>query len=90
MHKSDRERHGLLGQWLRNDVDSRSSREACVASETKFGSDTMLNNIISNAMCYTMLYMLEWMWKGKYRIETSRTRGLRSSVLSAYLHRGIP
>ena len=71
-------------------MDSRSSRETCVTSKTKFGSDTMLNNIISNAMCYTMLYMLEWMWKGKHRIGISRTRELRSSVLSAYLHRGIP
>ena len=35
---------------------------------TKFGSDTMLN--ISNVMCYTMLNMLEWMWKEKHRIRT--------------------
>ena len=38
----------------------------------------MLNNIINNAMCYIMLYMLEWMGKGKYRIGTLRTRELRS------------
>ena len=38
----------------------------------KFGSDTMLNMniIISNVMCYTMLCMLEWMRKRKYRIGT--------------------
>ena len=33
--------------------------------------------IISNTICYIMLYMLEWMPNEKYRIETSRTRGLR-------------
>ena len=37
-----------------------------------------------------MLYMLEWMWKGKYRIETQRTRELHGSALSAYIHGGIP
>ena len=43
---------------------------------TEFGSDTMLNVniIISSAMCYTMLYMLEWMRKGKHRIGTENTR----------------
>ena len=57
---------------------------------TKFGSDTMLNiNIISNAMCYTMLCMLEWMRKEKYRIGTLRTRGLHGSDLSAYIYEGI-
>ena len=37
---------------------------------TKFGFDTILNIyiIISNRMCYTMLYMLEWMQKRKHRI----------------------
>ena len=44
---------------------------------------------ISNAMCYTMLYMLEWMQKGKYKIRILRTQGLRGSALSAYIHRGI-
>ena len=29
--------------------------------------------IISNVMYYTMLYMLEWMRKGKHRIGTLRT-----------------
>ena len=52
---------------------------------------TMLNIIIiiNNVMCYTMLYMLEWMRKGKHRIGTSRTRGLRGLALSAYIHGGI-
>ena len=58
---------------------------------TKFGFDTMLNIIIiSNGMCYTMLYMLEWMRKEKHRIGTLKTRGLRGSALSAYIHGGIP
>ena len=39
---------------------------------------------------YTMLCMLEWMWKGKHRIGTSRTQGLRGSALMAYIHEGIP
>ena len=30
---------------------------------------------ISNMLCYTMLYMLKWMRKGKYRIGILRTRG---------------
>ena len=54
----------------------------------------MLNVIIimniSIAMCYTMLYMLEWMRKRKHKIGTSRTRGLRGSALTAYIHGGIP
>ena len=51
----------------------------------------MLNiYIISNAMCYTMLYMLEWMRKRKHRIRTLGTRGLRGSALLAYIHVGIP
>ena len=38
---------------------------------TEFGSNTMINiNIIINAMCYTMLNMLEWMRKRKHRIGT--------------------
>ena len=41
-------------------------------------------------MCYTMLYMLEMMQKGKYRIETSRTRELCGLALSAYVYGGIP
>ena len=50
---------------------------------TKFESDTILNIIIiSNAMCYTMLCMLEWMRKGKHRIGTPRTQGLRGSALT--------
>ena len=48
----------------------------------------MLNILV--AMCYTMLYMLEWMWKGKHRIRTSRTQGLRGLALLAYIHGGIP
>ena len=58
---------------------------------TKFGSDTMLNiiNIISNGMCYIMLCMLECMWKGKHKKGTPRTRGLRGSALSAYIHEEI-
>ena len=36
-------------------------------SRTKFGSDTMLNISID---VYTMLYILEWMWKMKHRIGT--------------------
>ena len=44
------------------------ARDVCFMPRTKFGSNTMLNsssdtmlnvNIIINAMCYTMLYMLE-------------------------------
>ena len=46
--------------------------------------------IISNAMCYTMLCMLEWTRKGKHRIGTPRTRDLRGSALMAYIHGGIP
>ena len=38
-------------------------------------------------MCYTMLNMLKWMWKGKYRIGTLRTRGKRGSALLAYVYR---
>ena len=63
-------------------------RDVCLMPRTKFGSDTMLN--ISNAMCYTMLWMLEWMRKVKYRIGTLRTRALRDSALTAYIHGGIP
>ena len=48
----------------------------------------MLN--ISNAMCYTMLCMLEWMRKGEHRIGILRTRGLRGSALTAYIHGEIP
>ena len=47
-------------------------------------------NIISNTMCYTMLCMLEWMRKGKHRIGTPRTQGLRGSALTAYINGGIP
>ena len=50
----------------------------------------MLKYIISNVMRYTMLYMLEWMRKGKYKIGILRTRELRGSVLSAYIHERIP
>ena len=51
----------------------------------------MLNIIIiNNAMCYTMLCMLEWMQKEMHRIRTPRTQGLRGSVLMAYIHGGIP
>ena len=49
--------------------------------ERSFGSDTMLN--ISIEMCYTMLCMLEWMRKRKYRRGILRTRGLRGSALTA-------
>ena len=45
---------------------------------------------ISNVMCYTMLCMLEWMRKRKHRIGTLRTRELRGSALTAYIHGGIP
>ena len=41
-------------------------------------------------MCYTMLCMLEWMRKRKYRRGILRTRGLRGSALTAYIHGGIP
>ena len=37
-----------------------------------------------------MLCMLEWMRKGKHRIGTLRTRELRGSALTAYIHGGIP
>ena len=40
-------------------------------------------------MCFTMLYMLEWMQKKKHKIGTSWTRGLRGSAMSAYIHGGI-
>ena len=46
--------------------------------------------IRNNAMCYTMLCMLEWMRKMKHRIGTLRTQGLRGSALMAYIHGGIP
>ena len=42
--------------------------------------------ISSNAMCYTILYMLEWMRKGKHKIGTMRTQELRNLALSAYIH----
>ena len=45
---------------------------------------------ISNAMCYTMLYMLEWMRKEKHRIGTSKTWGLHDLALTAYIHGEIP
>ena len=53
---------------------------------------TLLLNIIiiSNAMCYTILCMLEWMRKGKYRVGTLRTQELRGLALTAYIHEGIP
>ena len=41
-------------------------------------------------MCYTMLYMLEWMRNEKYKIGTLKIQGLRGSALSAYIHGGIP
>ena len=63
-------------------------RDVYLMPRTKFGSNTMLNILI--AMCYTMLYMLEWMWKGKHRIGTSRTQGLHGSALLAYIHGRIP
>ena len=67
------------------------ARDVCLMPRMKFGFDTMLNVIIiSNAMCYTMLYMLEWMWKEKHRIGIPRTQELRGSVLSAYIHGEIP
>ena len=47
-----------------------------------------INN--SNAMCYTMLCILEWMRNRKHRIGTPWTRGLRGSALTAYIHGGIP
>ena len=51
---------------------------------------SLLNiNIISNAMCYTMLIMLEWMRKGKHRVGILRIRGLRGSALTVYIHGGI-
>ena len=61
-------------------------------NQTKFPIWYMLNiiNIISNGMCYIMLCMLECMRKGKHRKGTLRTRGLRDSALSAYIHGGIP
>ena len=40
-------------------------------------------------MCFTMLYMLEWMQKKKHKIGTSWTRELRGSALSAYIQGGI-
>ena len=42
--------------------------------------------IISNTICYIMLYMLEWMPNEKHRIRTSRTRELRGSTLSTNIH----
>ena len=45
---------------------------------------------ISIVMRYTMLCMLKWMQKGKHRIGTLRTRRLRGSALTAYIHGGIP
>ena len=50
----------------------------------------LVKYIISNAMCYTMLYMLEWMRKGKHKIGTSRTQELCGPALLAYIHGGIP
>ena len=44
---------------------------------------------ISDAICYTMLYMLEWMQKEKYKIGTPRTRELHGSTLLTYAHEGI-
>ena len=37
-----------------------------------------------------MLNMLVWMRKGKHRIGTLRTQGLRGSTLTAYIHGEIP
>ena len=45
---------------------------------------------ISDAICYTMLYLLEWMQKEKYNISTPRTRGLHGSTLLTYAYGGIP
>ena len=65
-----------------------------------FGCDTVktfsnskiiiVKEIISNVMCYTMLYMLEWMRKKKHRIEILRIQGLRGSALMAYIYGRIP
>ena len=41
----------------------------------KFIIIIIVKYIISNAICYTMLYMLKWMRKKKYRIRTPWTRG---------------
>ena len=40
-------------------------------------------------MCYTMLYMLEWMWKGQHKIGILRTQELHGLALSTYIHGGI-
>ena len=53
-------------------------------------SDLQIVKYMSNAMYYTMLYMLECMRKGKHRIRTPRTRGLHGSALSTYIHEENP
>ena len=57
---------------------------------TKLLIKVSIKYIISNAMCYTILSMLELMRKRKHRIGTPRTRGLCGSTLTAYIHGGIP
>ena len=69
------------------DTWSRSILDFQVGSQIRQQFDVI---IISNAMCYTMLCMLEWMRKEMYRTGTPRTRGLRDSALTAYIHEGIP
>ena len=41
-----------------------------IPNHSPFHFQVLNENIISNVMCYTMLYMLEWMRKRKYRIGT--------------------
>ena len=45
---------------------------------------------ISDVICYTMLYILEWMQKEKYSIRTPRTRELHGSTILTYAYGEIP
>ena len=63
-------KQGYYGFVLCMYESSLLCRDVYLMPRTKLGIDTMLKYIINNTMCYIMLYMLEWMWKRKYRIET--------------------
>ena len=73
-------KQGYYGSVLCMYESSWMHRDVCLMPRRKFGSDTMLNILVMVVLCYTMLYMLKWMWKGKHRIWILRTWGLRGSA----------
>ena len=78
----------ISNTWLIKFKNKSMANQVSCNQVAGFGASILLS--ISNVICYTMLCMLEWMRKMKHRIGTSRTRGLRGSALTAYIHGGIP